>query len=66
MNFYCGDSAGHALLEMRIEADHRGKSPAQAVILVAAIEAASVDTFVSDLRRLEADQRGTAFLKTEG
>ena len=66
MNFYCGDSAGHASVEMRIESDHHEKIPAQSVLLVAAVEPAAVDAFVADLRRLEANQRGTAFLRTAG
>jgi hypothetical protein len=66
MNFYCGDSAGHASVEVRIESDHCGEIPAQSVLLIAAVEPAAVDSFVADLRRLEADQQGTAFLRTSG
>lgn len=66
IDFYCTDSAGHASVQVRIESDHRRKSPAQSVLLMAAVEPAAVDSFVSDLRRLEADQRGTAFFKTFG
>lgn len=64
LSFYCVDSAGHASVEVKIESDHRGKIPAQSVQLIAAVEAAAVDSFVSDLRRLEPDQRGTALLRT--
>ncbi|MGA2340444.1 MAG: hypothetical protein ABSF75_11140 [Terracidiphilus sp.] len=63
MCFYCKDAAGHALVEARIESDHRGVNKAQSVVLVASIEANAVDSFVSDLRRLEADRRGIALLK---
>jgi hypothetical protein len=66
LNFYCRDSAGHASVVVRIESDHRGTIPAQSVVLIAAVEPAAVDSFVSDLHRLEADQRGTAFLRTSG
>jgi hypothetical protein len=66
MNFYCGDSTGHASIAVTIESDHRGKIPAQSVQLVAAVEPAPLDTFIADLRRLEAAQRGTAFLRTSG
>jgi len=66
MNFYCGDSAGHASVEVRIESDQPDKIPAQTVLLVAAVEPAAVDSFVADLRRLEADRRGTALLRTSG
>jgi hypothetical protein len=65
LSFYCRDSAGHASVEVKIESDDRERIPAQSVLLVAAIEPAAVDSFVSDLRRLEADH-GTAFLKTSG
>jgi hypothetical protein len=40
MDFYCKDSAGHALVEVRLESDHRGSNPAQSVFLVAALEPA--------------------------
>lgn len=62
MDFYCKDSAGHSLVELRIESDHDGTIPAQSVFLVAAVEPAAVDSFVADLQQLEKDQRGTAFL----
>lgn len=65
LSFYCRDSAGHASVEVKIESDDRARIPAQSVLLVAAVEPAAVDSFVSDLRRLEADQ-STAFLKTSG
>jgi hypothetical protein len=65
LSFYCRDSAGHASVEVKIESDDRERIPAQSVLLVATVEPAAVDSFVSDLRRLEADQ-GTAFLKTSG
>jgi len=66
LNFYCVDSAGHASVEVRIESEHRGAIPAQSVLLVAAVEPAAVDSFVSDLSRIEADPQGTAFLRTSG
>jgi hypothetical protein len=66
LSFYCMDSAGHASVEVRIASDHRGKTPAQSVLLVAAVEPAAVDSFVTDLSRVEADQQGTAFLRTSG
>jgi len=66
LNFYCADAAGHASVEVRIESDHREKIPVQSVLLIATVEPAAVDLFVSDLRRLEAEQRGTAFLRTSG
>lgn len=64
MHFYCKDSAGHALVEVRMESD--GEIPAQTVFLVAAVEPAAIDSFVADLCRLEQDQLGTAYLRTSG
>lgn len=66
MHFYCKDSAGHALVEVRMESDQTQEIPAQTVFLVAAVEPAAIDSFVADLRRLEQDLRGTAYLRTSG
>lgn len=65
LSFYCRDSAGRASVEVKIESHNRERIPAQSVLLVAAVEPAAVDSFVSDLRRLETDH-GTAFLKASG
>jgi len=65
LSFYCRDSAGHASVEVKTESDDRERIPPQSVLLVAAVEPAAVDSFVSDLRRLEADHV-TAFLKISG
>jgi hypothetical protein len=68
MCFYCKDAAGHSVVEARIESDqlrdHRGASQVQSVSLFVPIEANAVDSFVSDLRRLEIDQCGVAVLKS--
>ena len=66
LSFYCVDSAGHVSIEVRIESETRGAIPAQSVLLVAAVEPAAIDSFSSDLSRIEADQQGTAFLRTSG
>ena len=66
MHFYCRDSAGHVLVEVRMESDRIGEIPAQTVFLVAVVEPAAIDSFVADLRRLEQDHRGTAYLRTSG
>ena len=52
LSFYCRDSAGHASVEVKIESDDRERIPTQSVLLVAAVEPAAVDSFVSDLRRI--------------
>jgi hypothetical protein len=63
MRFYCKDSAGHAVVETRVES---GQRRPQEAFLFLSIEAAEVDTFVNDLRCLEADSSGTAFLRSSG
>jgi hypothetical protein len=65
MDFYCKDSAGHALVEVQMESDQSGEIPEQTVFLVAAIEPAAVDSFVADMRRLH-KKRGNAYLRTSG
>jgi hypothetical protein len=66
MRFFCGDAAGHASVEVRIESDYNGSHKAQSVVLFASIEAADIDTFIPEFRRLEADRSGTARLKMSG
>ncbi len=63
MRFYCKDAAGHASIEARIESDYQGMDKAQSVLLFAFVEATAVDTFVTELRRLEADRHGVALLR---
>src|SRR4051812_20717888 len=57
MRFWCEDAAGHAVVEARIESDYAGTGKAQSVLLLALVEATAIDTFVMDLRRMEAEQR---------
>ena len=61
--FYCRDAAGHALVETRIESEHGGMPKAQSALFFMPVEATAVDAFVADLRRLEAERRGTAVLR---
>lgn len=63
IHFTCKDAAGHASIEAKIESDYVGRDTAQAVILFASVEAAAVDTFVTELRRLEDDRHGVALLR---
>jgi hypothetical protein len=63
MAFYCKDAAGHALVEARIESEHGGTPEAQSALFFVPVEASAVDAFVDDLRRLEADRKGTAELR---
>ncbi len=63
MRFYCTDASGHASVESKIESDSLSGKPAQCVTLSLPIEAAAVDSFVDELRRLGADGTGIARLK---
>jgi hypothetical protein len=63
LRFYCKDSAGHAVVEATIEADHIGEEPAESAVVLANIEPASLDLFVPQLRLLEANFSGTASLR---
>jgi hypothetical protein len=63
MLFYCKDAAGHALVEAKIESEHGRTPKAESALLFVCVEAAAVDAFVADLRRLEAGQSGTAILR---
>ena len=63
MRFYCADGAGHACVESRMESDGQVAGVTQSAVLVLGIEPAALDSFVEDLRRLEAQQRGTARLR---
>ncbi len=63
MLFYCRDTAGHALVEVTIESETGGTPKAQSALFFVPVEATAVDAFVADLRRLEADRRGTAVLR---
>jgi hypothetical protein len=63
MLFYCSDAAGHALVEAKIESEHGRTPKAESALFFVSVEATAVDAFVADLRRLEADQSGTAILR---
>jgi hypothetical protein len=65
MRFYCTDSSGHASVESKMESASLPSKPVQCVILSLPIEAAAVDLFVDELRRLGADRAGIARLRGE-
>jgi hypothetical protein len=63
LQFYCVGRAGHAYVESRIESgDKRGRS-VDSVAMSLQIEAAAVDSFVAELRRMGVDRSGTARLE---
>jgi hypothetical protein len=62
MRFYCLDASGHACVESRIEAENLPSQSVQSATFSLPIEAAAVDSFVHELRRVGADRSGTAHL----
>ncbi|MGD0761434.1 MAG: hypothetical protein ABR921_21255 [Candidatus Sulfotelmatobacter sp.] len=63
MHFYCADGAGHSRVEANIESRRDSAEFAQSVHLLLPIEAASVDTFVEELRQLGVSRAGVARLR---
>jgi hypothetical protein len=63
MRFYCIDRSGHACVETRIEADRDSTGRAQSAVLLVLIEASGVDSFVEELRRLNAGTAAAAYLR---
>jgi hypothetical protein len=67
MKLSCRDGAGHAALDLRIASEGPSASwwncPVQSVHLFAKVEAAAIDDFMTELRRLDADQAGSTFLR---
>jgi hypothetical protein len=66
MRFYCIDQAGHSYVESRIESGTESAKVWQAATLVMPVEAASIDRFVENLRRLEKEKSGIALLEGRG
>jgi hypothetical protein len=63
VRFYCADRSGHAYVDSTIESDFDKTGKVQSAILSLPVEAAAVDSFVADLRRLGTERAGTAHLK---
>lgn len=66
MRFYCADRAGHAYVESKIESGFESAGVVQSAIISMPVEAAAIDNFVCDLRRLEKERQGTATLEGRG
>jgi len=62
LRFFCGDGAGHAYVDLKIESDSQSGRMVQSVAMSLSIEPAAVDLFVDELRRLEDEKKGTARL----
>ena len=66
MRFHCVDGAGHAYVQATIDANYQTGDTIQTVVLAIPVEAAAVDTFVSQLEQLELNRSGVAYLKGRG
>jgi hypothetical protein len=62
MRFYCSDSSGHAYVEAKIESRETPGGTRESAQLSIPIEAAALDSFVEELRRLELRKSGIARL----
>jgi hypothetical protein len=68
LRFSCRDHAAHAIIETQIESknEHRPETPwsraSQSAHFFAAIEPSAVDGFVKELRQLNEQKTGTAWL----
>jgi hypothetical protein len=69
LRFFCKDSAGHAVVELRIESDDESNTgshwnlPEQTAHFFGEVEACAVDNFVVELRLLEENKTGVASLR---
>jgi hypothetical protein len=69
VRFFCKDSAGHAVAEIRIESEDESNTgsrwnlPEQTAHFFGEIEASAVDDFVAELRLLEETKSGAASLR---
>ena len=63
MRFHCIGGAGHSNLEATIDSNCKSAGTVQTAVLSNAVEASAIDEFVRELHTLEANRKGTAFLK---
>lgn len=61
---YCKDSAGHAAMEVQLRGDEcKGLGEPESVALLFPVEAAALDSFLTQVRSMDTEQIGaTAFL----
>jgi hypothetical protein len=62
LKFFCADRAGHSYFECTIESETDSRNVFQHARISMPVEAAAVDLFVRDLRRLEQDRIGSVTL----
>jgi hypothetical protein len=64
LHCYCKDSVGHAVIEVKLRGDAcKGLGEPESVALILPVEAASIDSFLTQVRAINAEQIGAlAFL----
>jgi len=63
MRFYCVDKSAHAYVDSKIESDYDSAGKINSVIFSMPVEAAAVDSFVEELRKVGERGTGAAFLR---
>ena len=67
LRFFCTDAAGHAMVEAKIQCkDPRGLRMPNSAHFFSSVEPASLDRFVDELRNIETNNGGSAFLAVAG
>jgi hypothetical protein len=64
MIFKCIDSPGHTQLQIVMETECDDRAPSQSVSMLLPIEAAAIDTFVTELKEMEKNTDATATLNS--
>ncbi len=64
MHFHCTDSVGHAVVEVKLRGDAcKGLGEVESVALRIPVQAAAIDSFVSQVRQINKEIGATAFLQ---
>ena len=59
MHFFCKDSVGHAVVEVKLRSDAcKGMGEVESVALRVPIQAAAIDSFVADISYMDMQQIG--------
>jgi hypothetical protein len=66
LKFFCADRAGHSYFECTIESAMDSRNVFQHARISMPVEAAAVDLFVRDLRRVERERTGGVTLRSSG
>jgi hypothetical protein len=64
MHIHCADSVGHAVVEVRLRGDAcKGLGEVESVALRIPVQAAAIDSFVSQVRQMNKEVGATAYLQ---